>query len=192
MPGARITRCTRCNARVPADHADGAPAACIRCGQLVGARAVPPPPPPPPLPREPGFSVFQRIRHAPIVVGDAPYRTSAIAVRDDLVIHWPWARNRERHLIAVAVVPIAAAVIAAQLQGPFAAIGFLLALLATFYLCACMLFQQSRLTVTANVVELTHGPLPVPPGWRLRADQIDQLFVEEIVRHDDDGVAGSV
>jgi hypothetical protein len=191
--------CTRCEARIPPEwvNVGRATAECTTCGQLseisdqlpgaLRRRALERRQPTVPA----GFRV-QRISRSQ-AIEDTAYRASTLAVRDDLVIGWPWSRNRSANLAMLSTLLIVVGVVAANaLAGPLAATAVVLTVLANLYLGACAFLEQSRLTVTADVLELTHGPLPVPGGWRLRADQIEQLFVEEIQSTDEDGVVTSV
>jgi hypothetical protein len=191
--------CTHCDAPVPAElvNVARATAGCPACGaiseisdQLPAAlrrralerrrMAVPA-----------GFRI-QRIKRSQ-AIEDAAYRATTFTERDDLVIEWPWARNRSGLLGGVALaLTIAAAMAVNLLGGPLVILAVVLSALASLYIAACAFLQQSRLTITADVLELTHGPLPVPGGWRLRADQIEQLFVEELRSTDEDGVVSSV
>jgi hypothetical protein len=191
--------CTHCDARVPPElvNVARATAGCAACGAiseisdqlpavlrrraLVRRRTVVPA----------GFRI-QRINRSQ-AIEDAVFRATTFTQRDDLVIEWPWARNRSGLLGGLALtLTIGAALAVNLLGGPVVIVSVVLSVLASLYLAACAFLQQSRLTITADVLELTHGPLPVPGGWRLRADQIEQLFVEELRSTDEDGVVSSV
>jgi hypothetical protein len=119
-------------------------------------------------------------------VEDAVFRASTLVVRDDLVVEWRWSRNRGIGVKTTIPLTITAGIV----TGLFAPAAFPAALAvggaATLYFAACWLFDRTRLTVTANIIELRHRPLPVPGGWRLRTDEIRQLFVECLNLGDDD------
>jgi hypothetical protein len=47
--------------------------------------------------------------------------------------------------------------------------------------------NRTRFTVTADVVELCHGPLPLPGGWRIGPGEVRHLLVETTPLSDPDG-----
>jgi hypothetical protein len=57
------------------------------------------------------------------------------------------------------------------------------------YMLLTKLFNHSRITVTADRVQVSHGPLPWPGACSILTSHIDQLFCKEIRRTTNHGLS---